>query len=121
MQYLLLIYENEQVWASKSAAEQERVIGAHIALGEKLRADGVEWSGNPLLPTSTAVSVRVRGGVKQVTDGPFAETKEQLSGYYLVDTTSLEKALEYAAMIPDAATGTIEVRPVATPEEMVHD
>ncbi|MBM4204702.1 MAG: hypothetical protein FJ194_11210 [Gammaproteobacteria bacterium] len=79
-QYLLLIYENEQVWASKAAAEQERVIGAHIALGEKLRVDGVPWSGNPLLPTSTAVSVRVRGGVKQITDGPYAETKEQLSG-----------------------------------------
>ncbi len=69
-------------------------MAAHIALGERLRADGVSWSGNPLLPTSTAVSVRVCGGVKQVTDGPFAETKEQLSGYYLVDATSLEKALE---------------------------
>lgn len=119
MQYLLLIYENEQVWASKSTAEQERVIQGHMALGERLRADGVNWSGNPLLPTSTAMTVRVRGGVKQVTDGPFAETKEQLSGYYLVDVPGLDKALEYAALIPDAATGTIEVRPVATPEEMV--
>jgi hypothetical protein len=120
MQYLLMIYENEQVWASKSTAEQERVIQAHMALNARLQADGVQYSGSPLLPTSTAVSVRMRGGVRQVTDGPFAETKEQLSGYYLVDVPSLDKALEYAALIPDAATGTIEVRPVATPEQMVH-
>ena len=120
MQYLLMIYENEQVWASKSEAEQERVMAAHVALGERLRADGVSWSGNPLLPTSTAVSVRVRGGVRQVTDGPFAETKEQLSGYYLVDVPSLDRALEYAALIPDAASGTIEVRPVAMMEDMSH-
>lgn len=119
MQYLLLIYENEQQWASQSAAEQAKVMEGHMALGARLNADGVSWSGNPLLPTAAAVSVRVRGGSRQVTDGPFAETKEQLSGYYLVDAPSIEKALEYAALIPDAATGTIEVRPVATPDQML--
>ncbi len=113
MQYLLMIYEAEELWASKTAAEQSLVMQQHQMLNEKLRADGIPWMGHPLMPTATAVGLRVRGGGRQVTDGPFAETREQLAGFYLVDVPTLERALEYAAMIPDAATGTIEVRPVA--------
>lgn len=113
MQYLLMIYEAEELWASKSPAEQSLVMQQHQLLNEKLLADGVSYIGHPLMPTATAVSLRVRGGSRQVTDGPFAETREQLAGFYLVDVPTLARALEYAAMIPDAATGTVEVRPVA--------
>ena len=113
MQYLLLIYEAEQVWESKTDAEKREALAGHGALNAKMDADGITHTGQPLMPTSTALSVRRRGGDVQVTDGPFAETKEQLSGFYLVDVDSMDAALEYAAMIPHSDTGTIEVRPVA--------
>ena len=76
MQYLLMIYEAEELWASKSPVEQSLVMRQHQLLNEKLRADGVSYVGHPLMPTATAVSLRVRGGSRQVTDGPFAETRE---------------------------------------------
>lgn len=113
MQYLLMIYEAEELWASKTVAEQSLVMQQHQLLNKKLRADGVAYIGHPLMPTTTSMSLRVRGGSRQVTDGPFAETREQLAGFYLIDVQTLDRALEYAAMIPDAATGTVEVRPVA--------
>ncbi len=112
MQYLLLIYEAEELWESKSEAEKGEVLKHFFALNDRLAADGVEFSANPLMPVATAVSVRVRGGDRNVSDGPFAETKEQLAGYYLIDVASLDQAVEYAAMIPLAQTGTIEVRPI---------
>ncbi|MCP5180754.1 MAG: YciI family protein [Pseudomonadales bacterium] len=113
MQYLLLIYEAEEIWAGRSDAGKREVMQGHQALNERLRADGVHYNGQPLMPTATAVSVRVRDGRRQVTDGPFAETKEQLAGFYLVDVATLDEALDYAALIPNAGTGVIEVRPVA--------
>ena len=112
MQYLLLIYEAEQIWENKTDDEKREVLAQHNALGERLRADGAAVSASPLMPTATAVSVRRRGGETQISDGPFAETKEQLAGFYLVDVDDIETAMAYAAQIPHAETGTIEVRPV---------
>ncbi len=116
MQYLLLIYEAEEIWASKSEEEKQQVLAGHGALHQRLQADGVEYAGQPLMPTATAVSLRRRGGDLQVSDGPFAETKEQLAGYYMVDVGSVEQAMEYAALIPHVETGTIEVRPLDSHE-----
>jgi len=94
MQYLLLIYEAEEIWESKSDDEKRAVLADHGLLNEQLQADGITYSGRPLMPTATAVSLRKRGGELQVSDGPFAETKEQLAGFYLVDVDSLEKAMK---------------------------
>lgn len=113
MQYLLLIYEAEEIWENKTEAEKRTTIGGYLALNDRLRSDGQEWTGKPLLPTSTATSIRVRAGERQITDGPFAETKEQLAGFYLLETDTLQAAIEYAALIPAAREGTIEIRPVA--------
>ena len=113
MQYLLLIYEAEQIWEAKSEQEREEVLRGHGVLQQSLRDANVEFAGNPLMPTSTAVSVRKRGSDVQITDGPFAETKEQLAGYYLVDVESMEDAIKFAQMIPNCDAGVIEVRPLA--------
>ena len=113
MQYLLMIYEAEEIWESKTDEEKSAVLAIHRQLNERLDTDGVAHSGEPLQPTSTAVCVRRRGGDTEISDGPFAETKEQLAGFYLVDVDSIDQALEYAAMIPTADYGTVEVRPVA--------
>ncbi|MEM7097483.1 MAG: YciI family protein [Pseudomonadota bacterium] len=118
MQYLLLIYEAEEIWANKTEEEKLAVLADHGVLHERLQADGIEHSGEPLMPTATAVSLRHRGGELQVSDGPFAETKEQLAGFYLVNVESVEQAMEYAALIPHVHTGTIEVRPVDNHEEL---
>ena len=112
MQYLLLIYEAEEIWENKTDDEKRATLARHGTLNEKLVSDGVEYNGQPLASTATAVSLRNRGGELQVSDGPFAETKEQLAGFYLVDVASIEEAMEYAAMIPNVESGTIEVRPV---------
>lgn len=112
MQYMLLIYEAEEIWENKNDAEKAEVLAGHRALNERLHADGVTFTGEPLMPTATAVSLRRRNGQTQISDGPFAETKEQLAGFYLVDVDSLEQAMEYAAMIPNNDAGTIEVRPL---------
>ena len=92
-------------------------MAGHTRLSEQMGADGVAFDGQPLMATSTAVSVRHSAGETQITDGPFAETKEQLGGFYVVDVPGMEDALRYAAMIP--TTGTIEVRPVADHSEHV--
>ena len=113
LQYLLLIYEAEEIWENKTEVERREVLARHAALNETLQSDAVEHAGQPLMSTATAVSLRHRGGELQVSDGPFAETKEQLAGFYLVDVESVEQALAYAAQIPNVETGTIEVRPVA--------
>ena len=113
MQYLLLIYEAEEIWESKTEDEQRAVLARHQQLHQRMEADGVTWTGEPLMPTATAVSVRSRNGARQVTDGPFAETKEQLGGFYLVDVESVEQAIAYAELLPNSETGTVEVRPLA--------
>ena len=91
MKYMLLIYDNEQVWAKLSAPEQQRLFGEYMAFTESIRASGHYISGAPLQPIATATSVQIRNDKQLVTDGPFAETQEQLGGYYMVDARDLER------------------------------
>ena len=109
MKYLLLIYLDEQ---SLSESEREECYEESSQLARDLDAKGKYLAAAPLYPTSTATSVRVRDGKKLVTDGPFAETREQLGGYFLVDAKDLDEALAIAGQIPGARRGTVEVRPV---------
>ena len=109
MQYLLLIYDNEKRWSQnydKAELEEYRAFGKEFASAIK--------GGNALQPTSTAATVRVRDGKPLTTDGPFAETKEQLGGYYLVEASSRDEAVAIAARIPGARFGSIEMRPIMT-------
>ena len=112
MKYMLLIYDNEQVWAKLSASEQQRLFGEYMAFTESIRASGHYISGAPLQPIATATSVKIRNDKQLVTDGPFAETQEQLGGYYMVEARDLDEAIGIAARIPSVRLGTIEVRPV---------
>jgi hypothetical protein len=112
MQYILLIYDQEAASAKMTEKQQVAVYQEYGRLVEELKAKKVYIGGNPLKPTSTAATVRLRGGKKMVTDGPFAETKEQLGGYFLVDVKDLHEAVDIAARIPGAREGSIEVRPV---------
>ncbi len=112
MQYLLLIYSDENAEANMSEAAQKELMGAYYAYTEELKQAGAMVAGDALQPTATATSVRVRSGETLTTDGPFAETKEQLGGYYLVEAKDLDEAIKWAAKIPSAKTGTIEVRPI---------
>lgn len=109
MKYMLLIYTDEQAWTND---ERERCYVESAQLTQELHAQGRYLSANPLHPVSTATSVRVREGKRLVTDGPFAETREQLGGYFLVDAQNLDEAIEIAGRIPGARKGTVEVRPV---------
>src|SRR5436190_23538060 len=106
---MLLIYLDEQ---ALSESEREQCYRDSTQLAHQLDVAGQYVAAAPLQPTATATSVRVRGGKRVVTDGPFAETKEQLGGYYLVDARDLDEAIAIAARIPGARMGTIEVRPV---------
>lgn len=112
MQYLLLIYENEKQWAAMPKNESEKVFGDYRAFTQSIAQSGHYKGGNPLQPTTTATTVRVRNGKRETTDGPFAETREQLGGYYLVDAKDLDEAIGIAERIPGARMGSIEVRPV---------
>ena len=112
MQYLLLIYGSERAWAEIPRDELGKLYGEYFAYTEGIKASGHYIGGNPLQPTSTATTVRVRDGKRSVTDGPFAETKEQLGGYYLVEAKDLDEATELASRIPGAKAGSIEVRPI---------
>jgi hypothetical protein len=119
-QYMLLIYDDESVWRSMSEEDRNAVMGEYFSYTEELRNAGAYVAGDALQPTATAKSVRMREGERLTTDGPFAETKEVLGGYYLVEAASDEEALDWAAKIPSARLGTIEVRPVVvfpTPAE----
>jgi len=112
MKYMLLIHDDEKAWGKMSQAEQQRIYGEYGQFSEYVKSTGQYLAGSQLQPTSTATSVRVRDGKRLVTDGPFAETREQLGGYYLVQAKDLDEAIELAARIPSARIGTIEVRPV---------
>jgi hypothetical protein len=112
MEYLLMVYSEEQAMAALPAAQVQEMVGAYMAYTQALRDAGVLRGSNRLRPTSTATSVRVADGRRQVVDGPFAETKEQLAGYYLIDVPDLDAALDWAARCPGAQCGTIEVRPI---------
>jgi hypothetical protein len=109
MQYMLLVYLDEQVM---NEAEREQCYGESVQLTQELNASGHYVAAAPLHPTATATSVRIREGKRLVTDGPFAETREQLGGYYLIDANDLDEAIGIAARIPGARQGTIEIRPV---------
>ena len=112
MQYLLLIYDDERVWGDISEEDRNKLYEAYGVFTNELREAGALVTADQLQPSTTATSVRVRNDETLTTDGPFAETKEQLGGYYLIEVDSLDEALEWAAKIPSARSGTIEVRPV---------
>jgi hypothetical protein len=112
MRYALLIYANEQDWASQSEEESQAVNQEYMAFTKDIIDRGLMKGGEALQPTSTATTVRVRNGETLTTDGPFAETKDQLGGFYLVDCKDLDEAIEVAAGIPDVRRGSIEVRPI---------
>ena len=112
MQYIVLIYGSEKAWGSMSRPDVEQMYAEYRKYSEELAKAGVMRGGSELKPTSTATTVRVRGGKRQVTDGPFAETKEQLAGFYLIDAPGLEEAIQVASKIPPARIGTVEVRAV---------
>lgn len=109
MKYMLLIYLDEK---TLSEEERQKCYAESIALTYQLTTDGKYLAANPLHPTATATSVRVRNGKRLVTDGPFAETREQLGGYFLVEANDLDDALSIAERIPMARSGTVEVRPI---------
>lgn len=112
MQYMLLIYENEGLNESRTPEDQGAIIQGYMAFTEELQGSKKMIAGDALEPIATATTVRVRDGETTLTDGPFAETKEQLGGYYLIEAADLDEATAIAAKIPTAATGSIEVRPV---------
>ena len=114
MQYIVLIYGSEKGWGSMSRPDVEQIYAEYKKYSEELAKAGVMRGGSELKPTTTATTVRVRGGKRQVTDGPFAETKEQLGGFYLIEVANLEAALDWAAKCPSARDGSIEVRPLAS-------
>ena len=109
MKYMLLVYTDEKAWAE---GEREKCIAESTQLTHELHAKGRYLGASPLHPVTMATSVRVRDGKRLVTDGPFAETREQLGGYFLLDVEHLDEAIAIAARIPGARKGTVEVRPV---------
>ena len=112
MQYLCLIYDEEKKMAGMSKSEGDAFMGEYGAFTESVKASGHYIGGNPLQPVQTATTVRVRNGKMSTTDGPFAETKEQLGGYYLIEARDLNDAIQIGSRIPSAKTGCIEVRPI---------
>jgi hypothetical protein len=112
VKYLCLIYDDETSWQHATDAEREDVYGGYKALMDEYGPNGRLVDGSELQPTTTATTVAVRNGETLVTDGPFAETKEQLGGYILIDVDSLDEALEFAGRIPTARTGRVEIRPL---------
>jgi hypothetical protein len=112
MQYLLMIAREDAYMAQASPEQREKTMTAFMAYTRSLREAGVLQGGNALQPSTTATTVRVRDGKTQVLDGPFADTKEQLGGYYLIDVPDLDTALQWAARCPGAAFGAMEVRPI---------
>jgi hypothetical protein len=112
MRYLMLIYGNEQAMAQPSPEEGRKMMEGYAAFTMDVEQRGLLESGAALQPTATATTVRVRNGERMVTDGPFAETKEQLGGIYLLKCKDLDEAIELAAKIPGASTGSVEVRPI---------
>lgn len=113
MQVMLLIYWNEAAWAALPEAEKGAAFGAYMAYNAALKEAGAMRGGDPLLPSATAHTVRIRDGAPQVLDGPYAETKEQLGGYYLIEVADMQDALHWAARCPGASHGVVEVRQIS--------
>jgi hypothetical protein len=112
MRYMLLIYDRESDWNSMTEQERGQIFQEYMAFTEGIRKSGHHLAGDPLQPTATATTVRVKGGKTLTTDGPFAETREQLGGYYMIEAKDLDEATAIAARIPSARIGSIEVRPI---------
>ena len=112
MQYLLMIYQNEAAYAKNPEVLNGKMMAEYGAFTQSIIQNGNFKAGDRLQPTSTATTVRVRDGKTLTTDGPFAETREQLGGYYLIEAKDLDAAIAIAARIPGARTGSIEVRPI---------
>lgn len=112
MKYLCLIYADEVSREQRSKSESDKIFDEYVEFTKSVQRNGNFLGANPLQPTRTATTVRVRNGKTLTTDGPFAETKEQLGGYYLVEAKNLEEAIGIAARIPTARFGSIEVRPI---------
>jgi hypothetical protein len=112
MKYLCLIYDNEQEWQKFPADVQQKYMSEYGAFTESIKKSGQYVGANQLQPTHTATVVRSRNGKLSTTDGPYAETKEQLGGYYLIDAKDLNDAIQVASRIPSARSGSIEVRPI---------
>jgi hypothetical protein len=112
MRYLCLIYDEEKAAAKMTREEGEKLMGEYFAFTEAIKKSGHYVGGNALKPVATASTVRVRQSKLSTTDGPFAETKEQLGGYYLIEAKDLNDAIQVAAKIPASKTGSVEVRPI---------
>lgn len=113
MKYMLLIYHDEHSWEGITEAERQQIYTEYQNLRGELETRGQWVSGSELQPVTTATTVRVRDGKEMITDGPFAETHEQLGGYFLIEVENLDQATSIAARIPSAKTGTVEIRPLA--------
>lgn len=116
MQYLMLIYDAESSWAKMSSADQAKMYEEYGRFTNEIKASGKHVAGHQLKPVATATTVRVRDGKRVATDGPFAETKEQLGGFYLINANDLDEAIAIAGKIPSAKVGSIEVRPIVVHE-----
>jgi hypothetical protein len=112
MKYLLLIYDSEATWEKMKPEEQAKMYQEYGQFTQEITDSGKHLGGHQLTPVSTATTVRVRDGKRITTDGPFAETKEQLGGYYMVEAKDLDEAIAIASRIPSAKIGSIEVRPI---------
>jgi hypothetical protein len=112
MKYLCLIYDEEKTLHAMPKPEAEALMGEYFAFTKAIRASGHYLGGNDLQPVRNATTVRIRNGQTSTTDGPFAETKEQLGGYYLIEAKDLNEAIQVASRIPSAKIGSIEVRPI---------
>ena len=112
MRYMMLIYSDETIEAQRSAAENDAHMAGYYAFTNEVRERGSFQNGDALQPTTTATTVRVHDGKILATDGPFAETKEQLGGFYILDCQNLDEAIELAAKIPAAQEGSVEIRPI---------
>jgi hypothetical protein len=112
VKYMLLICRDEPTWEKQATDERRQVYAEMLEMEKELTDRGVYLGGHPLYPSTAATSVRVRDGKRLVTDGPFAETREQLGGYMLIDVKDLDEAIAIAARLPLARTSTVEVRPV---------
>jgi hypothetical protein len=117
MKYLCLIYSDETIWPRLPKTESDQMMSEYLAFTASIKDSGHYLAGNRLQPTHSATSIRLRNGKLSTTDGPFAETKEQLGGYYLVEARDLNEAIRIASRIPGARVGTIEVRPIASVPE----
>lgn len=112
MQYMALIYTDPSLSPAHGSAEFDAMMKGYFMINQRFKADGVHVAGEGLQGIETATSLRLRGGKVETMDGPFAETKEYLGGFYIIDVPDLDAALRYAAMIPSAPYGTVELRPL---------